>query len=73
VGQIAAVRPGWLSPASTSREIGVLQGLPEPARHAFAIIAHVVERSLFAMRGAGEADWHRVREAYADFALADLR
>ena len=73
VGQIAAVRPGWLSPASTSREIGVLQGLPECARHAFATIAQVVERSLFALRGAGEADWRRAREAYSDFALADLR
>lgn len=73
VGQIAAVRPGWLSPASTSREIGELQALPERARAAFAIIAQVVERSLFAMRGAGKADWHQAREAYSDFALADLR
>ena len=73
VGQIAAVRPGWLSPASTSREIGVLQGLPERARHAFATIAQVVERSLFALRGAGESDWMKAREAYAEFALADLR
>lgn len=73
VGQIGEVRPGWLSPASTSREIGVLQGLPERARAAFATIAQVVERSLFAMRGAGETDWRRAREAYSDFALADLR
>ena len=73
VGQIGEVRPGLLLPASTSREIGVLQGLPERARHAFATIAQVVERSLFALRGAGEGDWTRAREAYADFALADLR
>ena len=73
VGQIAAVRPGWLSPASTSREIGALRGLPERARNAFGTIAQVVERSLFGLRGAGAGDWHRAREAYADFALADLR
>ncbi|MDP3674089.1 MAG: hypothetical protein Q8R44_03175 [Novosphingobium sp.] len=73
VGQIGEALPGWLSPASTSREIGALRGLPERARSAFATIAQVVERSLFALRGAGEADWRRAREAYADFALADLR
>ena len=72
VGQIGEVRPGWLSPASTSREIGVLQGLPERARQAFATIAQVVERSLFALRGAGESDWVRARAAYAEFALNDL-
>ena len=72
VGQIAAVRPGWLTPASTAREIGMLQGLPEPARHAFATIAQVVERSLFALRGAGESDWVGARAAYAEFALNDL-
>ena len=73
VGQIGEARPGWLSPASTSREIGALRGLPERARQAFATIAQVVERSLFGLRGAGAGDWHRAREAYADFALADLR
>ena len=73
VGQIGEARPGWLSPASTAREIGGLQALPERARHTFATIAQVVERSLFALRGAGEGDWHRAREAYAEFALADLR
>lgn len=72
VGQIGEARPGWLSPASTSREIGALRGLPERARQPFATIAQVVERSLFGLRGAGEGDWHRAREAYADFALADL-
>ena len=73
VGQIGEARPGWLSPASTAREIGALQGLPERARLEFATIAQVVERSLFALRGAGESDWRVARAAYADFALADLR
>ena len=72
VVQIGEARPGWLSPASTAREIGALQGLPERPRAAFATIAQVVERSLFALRGAVEADWHRARAAYADFALNDL-
>lgn len=72
VGQIDEVRPGWLSPASTAREIGGLQGLPERARHAFATIAQVVERSLFALRGAGERDWTQARAAYSEFALSDL-
>ena len=73
VGQIGEARPGWLSPASTAREIGALQGLPERARQAFATIAQVVERSLFGLRGAGEGEWRQARAAYADFALADLR
>lgn len=73
VGQIGQVRPGLLSPASTAREIGESLGLPERARQAFATIARVVERSLFGLRGAGEGDWQRAREAYAEFALADLR
>jgi len=72
VGQIALAQPDWLSPASTAREIGVLAALPDRARAAFVAITEVVERSLFALRGAGESDWRRARDAYADFALADL-
>ena len=72
VGQIAQARPGWLSPASTAREIGALRELPERARQAFATIAEVVERALYALRGAGEGEWRRARAAYAEFALADL-
>lgn len=72
VGQIALTHPDWLSPASTAREIGALAAMPERARRAFAAIAEVVERSLFALRGAGEGDWRNARAAYADFALADL-
>ena len=69
-GEIAAARPDWLSPASTAREIGALAALPERARTAFSVIAAVVERGLFALRGIGEPDWTRARAAYADFALA---
>ena len=72
VGQIAQAQPDWLTPASTAREIGALRDLPERARAAFATIAEVVERALYALRGAGEGEWRRARAAYAEFALADL-
>ncbi|HUQ14257.1 MAG TPA: DUF4129 domain-containing protein [Novosphingobium sp.] len=72
VGQIAAARPGSLSPASTAREIGRNAALPERARNAFGTIAQLVERSLFGLRGLGEPDWRTARAAYADFALAEL-
>ena len=70
VGQIAAARPEWLEPSSTAREIAALPALPEPARHAFGVIAERVERSLFALRRLGPDDWQAARAAYADFALA---
>ena len=73
VGEIAAARPDWLHPASTAREIAQLAGLPERARSAFAQIAALVERSLFAMRALEAADWQTARAAYADFALAGLK
>lgn len=73
VSQIANVRPDWLSPSSTAREIGGNTDLPPRARTAFTVIAREVERSLFALRGLAAEDWQRARDAYADFALADLR
>lgn len=73
VGQIRAVRPDWLDPSSTAREIAALPTLPERARHAFGVIAGRVERSLFALLPLAEDDWRAARAAYADFALADLR
>ena len=73
VGQIAIQRPDALAPSSTARELAAAPGLPQRARNAFATIAEVVERSLFALRGAGEGDWRRARAAYADFALAEWR
>ncbi|WP_245647603.1 hypothetical protein [Novosphingobium lentum] len=73
VGHIAAARPEWLAPSSTAREIGAIRALPQRARHAFATIAREVERSRFAQASLAQADWQRARDAYADFALADLR
>jgi len=73
VHHIADARPDWLSPSSTAREIGRIDGLPGRAREAFGVIAREVERSLFGLRGLAADDWQRARAAYADFALADLR
>jgi hypothetical protein len=73
VGQIAAARPGWLEPSSTAREIAALPALSEAARHAFAVIAERVERSLFALRRLSAEDWQAARAAYAEFALAAPR
>lgn len=72
VHHIAEARPDWLLPASTAREIAAFPMLPDRARQAFAVIAHRVERSLFALRSLDEADWLAARAAYADFALAGL-
>jgi hypothetical protein len=69
VEQIAAVRPEWLRPASTAREIASLSGLSTRARAAFAVIAGRVEASRYALRALGRDDWAAARAAYADFAL----
>jgi hypothetical protein len=50
----------------------MIPGLPAQARQSFAVIAREVERSLYALRALAADDWHRAREAYAAFALADL-
>ncbi len=72
VGQIAAVRPELVDPATTARELAAIGALPEAARAAFATIADQVERSLFALRTLGAEDWQVARAAYADFALSRL-
>lgn len=72
VGHIAAVRPDWVEPSSTARELAALPALPDGARAAFREIAERVERSLFALRALERADWEAARTAYAEFALARL-
>jgi hypothetical protein len=72
VGQIAAVRPDLVEPATTARELAAIGALPEAARTAFATIATRVEHSLFALRALGADDWQAARVAYADFALSRL-
>ena len=69
VDHIAAARPDWIMPASTTREISAIPALPETARSAFGLIAQRVERSLFALRRLDLGDWEAARAAYADFAL----
>lgn len=72
VGQIAAVRPDLVEPATTARELAAIGALPEAARAAFGTIAARVERSLFALKALGADDWQAARAAYAEFALARL-
>jgi hypothetical protein len=69
VAQIAEAKPGLVEPSSTARELAVLPVLPAKAQQAFAIIAHSVERSLFALRALNQTDWEEARAAYANFAL----
>jgi len=73
VHQIARARPQWLTPSSTAREISAIREMPLPAKQAFGEIAHLVERSLYALRSLAAEDWTRARAAYAEFALADLK
>lgn len=69
VSQIAAVRPDWVEPSSTARELASFAELPDAARRAFGVIAERVERSVFALRALNQGDWEEARRAYADFAL----
>ena len=69
-GEQLVARPDLLEPSSTAREIAALQALPNAARGAFASIAELVERSLFALRRLSADDWQAARAAYAEFALA---
>lgn len=64
-------RPELLRPALTSRDIAALPGLPDQPRTAFARIAMLVERSLFARRPLARDDWEDCRVAYERFAFAD--
>ena len=72
IQEIAQRRPTILKPALTSREIGGLRELPEAARVAFAFIARIVERALFAGREVGQREYAESREAYERFAFPDL-
>lgn len=72
VSHIAAARPEWVEPSSTTRELASLPALPDAARTAFRVIAERVERSLFALHALDRADWDAARAAYAEFALARL-
>lgn len=72
VGQIRTVRPDWLHPSSTAREIAGLAALPPEGRVAFGTIADRVERSRYALRSLDLTDWAAARDAYASFAKVRL-
>ncbi|MET0246563.1 MAG: hypothetical protein ABW182_07420 [Sphingomonas sp.] len=62
-------KPKLLKPALTSREIGLIDGLPSPVRSTFQVMAGAVERSLFAGRQLSREAWEEARAAYDAFAL----
>jgi len=64
-------RPDLVRPALTSRDIAGLDAIPGRPRTAFARIAMLVERSLFAQRPLGAPDWTDCRAAYEEFAFAE--
>jgi hypothetical protein len=71
IEDIDSRRPDLLRPALTSRDIAGLAAIPERPRGAFARIAMLVERSLFARRPLAEGDWRDCRSAYEEFAFAE--
>jgi hypothetical protein len=71
IGDIDSRRPDLVRPALTSRDIAALDAIPGRPRSAFARIAMLVERSLFAQRPLAEGDWRDCRAAYEDFAFAE--
>ena len=71
IGEIEAHRPDLVRPALTSRDIAGHPLLPRGPAAAFARIAALVERSLFARRPLGADDWRNCRIAYREFAFAE--
>jgi hypothetical protein len=71
IEDIDAKRPALVRPALTSRDIAALDAIPGGPRSAFARIAMMVERSLFAQRPLGAGDWTDCRAAYQEFAFAE--
>jgi len=72
IDDIRGRRPDLVRPALTSRDIGALSAMPETARPAFALIADVVERSLFGGQRVDAKAFGRCRDAYAAFALPQV-
>lgn len=69
IGDIDGRLPNTVRPALTARDIADLQRLPAAARPAFALIARVVEASLFGGRAVDRADFTECRQAYEAFAF----
>ena len=64
-------RPELIRKSLTSRDIAGLPAIPDRPRGAFARIAMLVERGIFARRDLAEPDWHACRAAYEEFAFAE--
>jgi hypothetical protein len=71
IQDIGRHRPVAVKPALTSREISLAGSLPESARHAFATIARVVERSLFGGFDVTVAEFRACRDEYERFAFPE--
>ena len=71
IDDFAARRPGVVRPALTSRDLSRAEAMPPEARSAFALVAEVVERSLFGGRPVDAARFAQCRQAYQDFALPE--
>lgn len=69
IGEIARGFPQALRPATTSRDIAAMAGLPEPIRTAFSRIADVVELGLFAGRPLGREHYDDCRAVFLASAL----
>ena len=64
-------RPETIRKSLTSRDIAGLPAIPERPRGAFARIAMLVERGVFARLALGEGEWRDCRAAYEEFAFAE--
>lgn len=71
IDDFAGRRPGAVKPALTSRNLARAEAMPAEARATFAIIAEVVERSLFGGRPVDAQRFAACRQAYEDFALPE--
>lgn len=71
IDDFATRRPGVVRPALTSRDLARAQAMPPEARSAFALVADIVERSLFGGRPVDAVRFAECRQAYQDFALPE--
>ena len=72
IDDIEEKRPRLVAPAATSRELAVLDELPEAAGRALGVIVRQVERSLFGGRALDAAAFADCRRAYEAFAFPSL-
>ena len=71
IQDIEGRRPRLVRPALTTRDIAGHADVPTPARHAFADIADVVEKSFFGGRSVDAGAFAACRRAYEAFAFPE--